>query len=306
VEQIRLLRRSGRIIGAILWDSDQTPPPELVETTGLLLEQLEQVELTRPNGIGVDWLNRRKQDALMEFAAGAGHEINNPVAAISGRVQLLLKEEADPKRRESLATIGAQAMRISQMIGDTMQYAEPPPLHPARCELGASVKTILEKLGSRLQGQGTQVKLTRPEEVWITADENQLLTVIAELVTNSLNALGQGGTIHVTVANPDASVPGFAKLEIADDGPGLTEIERRHLFDPFYSGRQAGRGLGFGLCKCWRIVTQHGGTMEVNSVPWVRTAITTLWPVVAMSSRQHSFDSVWWGSICTDPLPHIN
>jgi hypothetical protein len=111
-----------------------------------------------------------------------------------------------------------------------------------------------------------------------------LLTVIAELVTNSLNALGQGGTIHVTVANPDASVPGFAKLEIADDGPGLTEIERRHLFDPFYSGRQAGRGLGFGLCKCWRIVTQHGGTMEVNSVPWVRTAITTLWPVDRTSS----------------------
>lgn len=279
VEHIHLLRRSRGVIGAILWNSDQTPAPELIATTGLLLEQLEQVELARPNGIGVDWLNRRKQDALIEFAAGAGHEINNPVAAISGRVQLLLKDEDDPRRRESLSTIGAQALRISQMIGDTMQFAEPPPLHPARCELGASVKTILEKLGSRLQEQGTQVKLTRPDEVWIAADENQLLTVVAELVTNSLNALGQGGTVNITVAKPDAPVPGFAKLEVSDDGPGLTELDRRHLFDPFYSGRQAGRGLGFGLCKCWRIVTGHGGTVEVNSVPWVQTSVTTLWPV---------------------------
>ena len=277
--QIHLMRHAGKVMGAIQWDSDRTPSPELAKASALLLQQLQQVELMRPNGIGVDWLNRRKQDSLIEFAAGAGHEINNPVAAISGRVQLLLRDETDPKRRDSLRTIGAQAIRISQMIGDTMQYAEPPPLHPTRCELGASVKTILDKLGSRLQEQGTQVKLTRPEEVWITADENQLLTVIAELLTNSLNALGQGGVINITIANPDAVLPGFATLEISDNGPGLTELDRRCLFDPFYSGRQAGRGLGFGLCKCWRIVTQHGGTIEVNSVPWVQTAVTTLWPV---------------------------
>lgn len=278
VNQVHFLQHAGKRIGAILSNSESKPPPELLQTTVLLLEQLKTVELMRPNGIGVDWLNRRKQDSLIEFAAGAGHEINNPVAAISGRVQLLLKDETDPKRRESLVKIGAQAMRISQMIGDTMQYAEPPPLHPTRCELGACVKTILEKLGSRLQEQGTQVKLTRPEEVWITADENQLLTVIAELLTNSLNALGQGGVINIAIANPDDAPPGFATLEIADNGPGLTELDRRCLFDPFYSGRQAGRGLGFGLCKCWRIVTQHGGAVEVNSVPWVQTAVTTLWP----------------------------
>ncbi|MDG2391136.1 MAG: HAMP domain-containing sensor histidine kinase [Planctomycetaceae bacterium] len=278
-QKSRTLSQGGTIVGGLVWNSEQSPTDDLLSTSILLIKQLHEVEQLQPNGIGVDWFNRRKQDALIEFAAGAGHEINNPVAAISGRVQLLLKEENDPTRRASLATIGAQAMRISQMIGDTMQYAEPPPLHLTKCELGTVVKTILEKLNSPLKEQGTQVKLTRPEESWITADETQLNTVIAELITNSMNALGQGGVITINMATPDASLAGFVRLEISDNGPGLSESDRRHLFDPFYSGRQAGRGLGFGLCKCWRIVSAHGGSVEVSSVPWVQTAITTYWPV---------------------------
>lgn len=280
LEQSRPLSRRGELVGVILWNSSQEPNEELLATTVLLMTQLREMEQLQPNGMGVDWFHRRKQDALVEFAAGAGHEINNPVAAISGRVQLLLKSEQDPTRRESLATIGAQAMRISQMIGDTMQYAEPPPVHPTDCELGGAVKSVLEKLNARLKEQGTQVKLVRPEQVHISADQNQLHTVIAELVTNSVNALGQGGVINITITPPDTNLAGFAKLEVSDNGPGLSEADRRHLFDPFYSGRQAGRGLGFGLCKCWRILSAHGGTIEVSSVPWVQTAITTFWPVV--------------------------
>jgi nitrogen-specific signal transduction histidine kinase len=91
--------------------------------------------------------------------------------------------------------------------------------------------------------------------------------------------LGQGGVININILPPGDSLVGFARLEVGDNGPGLSDADRRHLFDPFYSGRQAGRGLGFGLCKCWRIVTAHGGSVEVNSVPWVQTAITTYWPV---------------------------
>ena len=279
LNQSRPLKRSGTLVGGILWNSDLEPPEDLLATTVLLMTQLREVEQLQPNGMGVDWFHRRKQDALVEYAAGAGHEINNPVAAISGRVQLLLKSEDDPARRESLATIGAQAMRISQMIGDTMQYAEPPPIHPTECELGAAIKTVLEKLNARLKEQGTQVKLVRPEEVHVSADQNQLQTVIAELITNSMNALGQGGVIKVTITPPSADLAGFAKLEISDNGPGLSDADRRHLFDPFYSGRQAGRGLGFGLCKCWRILSAHGGTIEVSSVPWVETALTTFWPI---------------------------
>ena len=69
-----------------------------------------------------------------------------------------------------------------------------------------------------------------------------------------------------------------AILSVTDNGPGLSEKDRAHLFDPFYSGRDAGRGLGFGLCKCWRIVSGHGGTIEVDSVPHVATTFRVVWP----------------------------
>jgi len=69
-----------------------------------------------------------------------------------------------------------------------------------------------------------------------------------------------------------------AILSISDDGPGLSPADREHLFDPFYSGRQAGRGLGFGLAKAWRIVTLHGGQIEVVSPEKGGVLFTIFWP----------------------------
>lgn len=246
-----------------------------------LLQQLEELESAQPNGTGVDWLHRRKMDALIEFAAGAGHEINNPVAAICGRVQLLLKDETDPAKRETYATIGAQALRISQMIGDAMQFAEPPPIHRERIPLASAVKRVLKKLSSRIAAQQFDVKVKLPRGLTLSADAAQLETLLAELLSNSLNALARGGKVLISAAAPATAENRFAVIEVRDNGPGLSEADRRHLFDPFYSGRQAGRGLGFGLCKCWRIAHQHGGSIAVRSVPWVETAFSVQWPISA-------------------------
>ncbi len=68
------------------------------------------------------------------------------------------------------------------------------------------------------------------------------------------------------------------RIRMRDDGPGLRPEERRHVFDPFYSARQAGRGLGLGLSKAWRIVTNHGGRIEVQSQPGRGATFTIVWP----------------------------
>ena len=76
-----------------------------------------------------------------------------------------------------------------------------------------------------------------------------------------------------------ATTPETVQVTIRDNGPGIPVEARRHIFDPFYSGREAGRGLGFGLTKCWRIIRMHGGTVEVRSSPSGGAEFALLLPI---------------------------
>ncbi len=102
---------------------------------------------------------------------------------------------------------------------------------------------------------------------------------------NSLQALSSGGSVTLTArsiarSSADESESNLVQIAIQDTGPGIPAEVRRHLFDPYYSGREAGRGLGLGLSKCWRIVELHGGQMEVTSSEGVGTTFTINLPAM--------------------------
>ncbi len=199
--------------------------------------------------------------AMAEFAAGAGHEINNPLAVIAGRAQLLLRDEADPERRRDLALMNAQAMRVNEMIADLRLFASPPELDRKPLDLTALVRRLIDEMQPLAGGQKTTICLVEEASaIRIEADAVQLTVALRSLCQNALEALGQGGRIEVAV-NRDGNQ---ALIAVADDGPGILAHQRPHVFEPFYSARQAGRGLGMGLSKCWRIVTDHGGRIEVG------------------------------------------
>ena len=219
---------------------------------------------------------RAKLEALAEFAAGAGHEINNPVATIVGRAELLLKGETNPERRQALLTIGAQALRIRDMIGDLMLFARPPKPAPKSLDLVEVLGEVLHKLDETLRAKSLTVDRRGEASVSITADPIQLRVVISNLLLNSVNASPTGGSITVECSCGEVE----AALVVHDHGTGLSAAEREHLFDPFFSGRQAGRGLGFGLCKCWRIVDQHGGRIDCDSSAENGTTFRVTWPTV--------------------------
>lgn len=220
-----------------------------------------------------------KLAALAEFAAGAGHEINNPLATIVGRAQALLKHEQDPGRRQSLATIAAQAFRIRDMIGDLMVFARPPAPAPQRLVLNDAVSALVERFSDAASERACSLTFHADATVFAWVDPTQLYVVLSELVRNSLDAVAESsGTIELSMAAETIDSRAGAVVIVADNGRGLSEIDRAHLFDPFYSGRDAGRGLGFGLCKCWRIVANHGGRIDVESAPGVGTTFRVFWP----------------------------
>ena len=216
-----------------------------------------------------------KLEALAEFAAGAGHEINNPLATIIGRAQLLLKNESDPERRQMLMSIGAQAYRIRDMIGDTMLFGRPPLPELTDLHLRDLINTVVTKQSLDFDKDRCTVQAEIPDSLHIRADRIQFSIVLTELIRNSRRALQpQGGTIRVTATMESSQ----AVICVIDQGSGFTEQERQHAFDPFFSGRQAGRGLGFGLPKCWRIIQQHGGKIEIQSTPNDLTTVRIEWP----------------------------
>ncbi|MGC1273481.1 MAG: HAMP domain-containing sensor histidine kinase [Planctomycetaceae bacterium] len=217
-------------------------------------------------------LRDAKLAAMAELAAGAGHEINNPVATIVGRAQLLLANEADPNRRRALATIASQALRIRDMIGDLMLFARPPDAEPVEVDLGTIARDVVAPFADRATEANVTLTVEATEPVVAFADPLQLTVAVSALVENALTAVGGEGHVTLEVSEPDDR----PTLQVRDDGGGWTDADREHAFDPFYSGRQAGRGLGFGLPKAWRIVTLAGGTIEIASPPGETIVTVTL------------------------------
>jgi hypothetical protein len=232
---------------------------ELVER----LARLEQLETEFQHALAT-----AKLDALKGFAYGAGHELNNPLANIATRAQTLLQEETDPERRKKLAAINSQAFRAHEMIADMMLFARPPHLSLARVNLTALVDAVLDKLSQAAAQRNVALRRGGSSEpVFVPADAAHLSVALRALVTNSLEALSadepNAPSGHVELRVTQSA--GAATIVVTDNGPGIPPDVLPHIFDPFYSGREAGRGLGFGLSKCWRIVTAHGGRLDVES-----------------------------------------
>lgn len=226
-------------------------------------------------------LRTLKLGALAEFAAGAGHEINNPLAVISGQAQYLLKKvvtsEACPVTTRdcgascplgsqhsalstALQTIVQQTKRVHTILTELMQFARPPRPRPAVVDAAELVREVAASLhDTAARGQ---VRLVCPEvaaPVALHADPQQIRTALTCLLRNAIESAPAGGWAGVRVVVVD---PEQVELIVEDNGPGPPPTQREHLFDPFYSGRHAGRGRGLGLPTAWRLAREHGGDVR--------------------------------------------
>lgn len=208
---------------------------------------------------------RRRLSALAEFAAGAGHEINNPLGSIIGRASQLRRQETDPEKQRALETIGAQAYRIRDMIGDSMLFARPPEPQDEKVQWPQLLSQAQAQLSDLAGERQVTIHILCQPHLSSQADPVQMAVVLAELLRNAIQASPPGNRVELSAAESGPSqIPGV-QIQVSDDGTGFSPAQRDHAFDPFYSGRQAGRGLGFGLPKCWRIVQRHGGNLSLQS-----------------------------------------
>ena len=222
-------------------------------------------------------LQERNVAALSEMAAGAAHEINNPLAVISGRAQQLVGGEKDTARRDMLQSIIEQTERASDIIRELRQFARPPRPQPQAVDAAALAKAVADEFQDQLKGSPVTLRVESPQAVPpIRVDAEQVRDALREVVRNAVEACAQGG--HVTVMVRPLAVEAAVRIAVADDGPGMEPQVRARAFDPFYSGYEAGRHRGLGLPKAFRAVQANGGQMALESTPGQGTTVRMTFP----------------------------
>jgi signal transduction histidine kinase len=220
-------------------------------------------------------LRQAKLEALAEFAAGAGHELNNPLAVIQGRAQLLLAEADEPGMVRSLRAIISQAQRAHRMLRDLMYVARPPAQRPRACRPDEVILNCVRDLQDEAEVRKVRL-LAEPggaPSAWTDPDPLRHLAEV--LLRNALEATPAGGTVRITTSGDARRLDWI----VHDGGRGIDLREGRHLLDPFFCGRQAGRGLGLGLPRAARAAALAGGGLTWRSSPGRGTSFHLTMPL---------------------------
>lgn len=207
-------------------------------------------------------LQAQKLAALAELAAGAGHEINNPLAVISGQAQYLLGHEPDPAHQRALQTIVNQTQRIHGILTELMQFARPPQPRKQPSHMVTIIREVVQSLSDLAEQRRVRLVCPDPDpELELLIDPRQIRTALACLLRNAIEAAPVDGWAGVRVQlMPEDRV----EIVVEDSGSGPAPQYREHLFDPFYSSRQAGRGRGLGLPTAWKLAREHGGDVFLD------------------------------------------
>jgi signal transduction histidine kinase len=202
---------------------------------------------------------RLKLESMAEFAAGAAHEINTPLAIISGQAQHLLKSEESLERAQALERVMTQAHKIHHLLRDLLLFARPPVPRKRPVAMARLVRKVVKNLANRAVQRQVRVDVVGPRNLTLQGDPGLLEMAVTSLLCNAIEAANTDGWVRVTLKPVRTN---RLAVTIEDDGPGLSPAQHKHLFDPFYSGRTAGRGTGLGLSKAWRIAKIHGGVLR--------------------------------------------
>jgi len=221
------------------------------------------------------------------LAAGLAHEIGTPLNVIGGRAERLMRSLPDyePAAR-SLRVISAQIDRIARIVRDMLDFARMREPRLTKTEVAPIVGKVLEFMGHRFEEGRVRVDASMPDgPATVAADPDQLHQVFLNLCTNALDAMPDGGTLHVASARVEKrppegkgeSLPCVA-VTFEDTGTGIAPENLDHVFDPFFTTKGIGRGTGLGLSVSYGIVREHGGWIDVESEPGRGTRLTVYLP----------------------------
>lgn len=241
-------------------------------------------DITKIKSMEAELKKADRMAAIGELSARIAHEIRNPLASISGSVQLIVQgEKVDKNDRKLLNIVQRETDRLNKLIMDFLVYARPvePFIMPIL------FKQFLTELSALVRAdplfEHVEIGNNCPEDLTIPGDRNQIQQVFWNLFVNSAEAMPGGGKILVAAEMLDGSNAGICqglavKISISDNGKGIPRCDLHQVFEPFYTTKSGGTGLG--LATVYRIIDSHGGSIQVTSDTEIGTTFSIYLPLV--------------------------
>lgn len=228
-------------------------------------------------------LRSRSLSTIGELAAGAAHEMNNPLAVISGRSQLLARILPDEKQQASARLIHEQSDRLSDIITEMMAFAKPQPPSVKICGLESLVLTAIAASKARTEPADREFDVVVGEVPPVIVDAGQVSGALAELIDNAVLATdARKGKIVIRSGHDPWS--GNVVVTLEDNGCGMDEATLKRAFDPFFSSKRAGRRRGLGLSKALRWIEAAQGSIRLESEPGKGSRAIVLLPAADVAA----------------------
>jgi len=242
-----------------------------------LAEQFAQI-LARLSQAQQQLAAARSLAGIAETAAGAAHELNNPLAVISGRVQLLAKVETDTEKKQMLKQIQDRTEEISEIISDLLSFAKPRQGQPATVTAKSILEAAIQQTAEAHNLKRLEVEMQNIDNLEdIFVDYQQITLAIANVISNALQSYpGDNGPIKIAGGYDEST--DSVKLEITDSGCGMDAETMQKATQPFFSAQEAGRRRGMGLAHTQRLVELNKGSLSIASKPGRGTTVTILLP----------------------------
>jgi two-component system NtrC family sensor kinase len=227
-----------------------------------------------------------KLAAIGRLAAGVVHEINNPLATISACAEALEsrvnegafnESEALDDLREYLGLIRSEAFRCKAITNGLLDFSHSRTLQHTRVNLSEVVYSVFRLVSHQQRGEMIKFEIETPADLpAVSGDAGQLQQAIIALATNAIDAMPDGGVLRIASSGNGNSV----LVEVSDSGAGIPTDDIPKIFEPFFTTKEVGKGTGLGLAVCYGILTEHGGSLDVQSTIGVGTTFTITLPAI--------------------------
>ena len=280
--ELSLARDGDQRVTLRVWASDLKGARGKPEGLVVLLR-----DVTEMNRLELQLRRADKLAALGTLAAGVAHEVKNPLHALSLNLHLLTQELAAPQRSDAevigyLDILRAEIQRIHRIVENFLRFARPPIPDTKPIDLNGTIERVLSLVAYEAAARGLVVQAELdPGLDSIPADDGQLAQVFLNVAINALQAMRSGDSLTVRTRGDGPFVESLFK----DTGEGIRPEHLPHLFDPYFTTRPAGVGLGLAIAH--RIVEGHNGTIDVHSEPGTGTAVVIRLPRAGPSLDGH-------------------